>query len=301
MRHDLRVPDDGSAQQRSHRVPDRGHIHADYAGIPVRHFGEPSDMHHHQKRVDAEVPMELVQRMVPEQAVRRLRPDQRQHPAERVRATVAQLFARRQQNVLRLRPGERQEVHVHPGRVQDADRHVQLHGRRVHKHHGRVPVRVSQHRGAAQVQRGGPQGQAVVPRDRGAEQLHQGPVQPHTGTVQLRPAVRGHSDQEQERDRVERRPDVPDAVRHGRVPARLHGRRPGACGRRRPAASGVDRGPGRRVARVVHERHVQRARRAVGHGLRERVAAAEGRARGLRQLLAPDQPECEQRPAGDAG
>lgn len=91
--------------------------------------------------------------MVPEQAVRWLRPDLRQYPAEWVGAAVAQLFARRQQDVLRVRPGERQAVHVHPRRVQDADRYVQLHRRRVHKHHGRVPVRVPQHRATAQVQR----------------------------------------------------------------------------------------------------------------------------------------------------
>lgn len=75
MWHDLRMPNDGRAQQRSHRISNRGHIHANHAGIPVRHFREPSDMHHNQKRVDAEMPLELVQRMVPEQAVRRLRPD----------------------------------------------------------------------------------------------------------------------------------------------------------------------------------------------------------------------------------
>lgn len=200
--------------------------------------------------------------------------------------------------MLRLRPGKRKEVHVHPRRVQDADRHVQLHGRRMHKHYRRVPVRVPQHPKAAQVQRAGAQGQADMPRDRGAQQLHAGRVQSHTGTVQLRPAVCGHTDPEQERDRVERRPDVPDAVRLGCVLAGLHGRRSGAG--RRPAASGMDRGPGRRAARVVHERRVQRTGRAAGHGLCERIAAAEGRARGLRQLLAPDQPKREQRPAGDA-
>jgi len=87
--------------------------------------------------------------MVSEQTVRRLCADLRQHPTQRVRAVVAQLFARGEQNVFRVRPGEREEVHVHPGRVQDADRHVQLHGRRVHKHHGRVPVRIPEHGTAA--------------------------------------------------------------------------------------------------------------------------------------------------------
>lgn len=58
--------------------------------------------------------LELVQRVVPEQTVRRLRADIRQHPAERVRATVPELFAHRQQDVFRVRPGEREEVHVHP-------------------------------------------------------------------------------------------------------------------------------------------------------------------------------------------
>lgn len=58
----------------------------------------------------------------------------------------------------------------------------------------------------------------------GAKQLRAGRVQPHPGAVQLRPEVRGHTDQEQERDRVERRPDFLGAVRRGRPPARLHGR-----------------------------------------------------------------------------
>jgi len=180
-------------------------------------------MHHHAERVVAKVRLELVQRMVPEQAVRRLRADLREHTAQRVRAAVAQLFARGEQDVFRLRSGEREEVHVYPGRVQDADRHVQLHGRRVHKHHGRVPMRIPEHGAAAQVQPA--PGQGGVHVRGGAEQLRAGRVQPHTGAVQLRPAVRGHTDAEQERDRAERRPDVSDAVRRGRVSARPRGRR----------------------------------------------------------------------------
>lgn len=138
-------------------------------------------MHHHQERVIAEMRLELVQRMVPEQAVRRLRADLRQHPAERVGAAVAQLFTRCQQDVLRVRPGECQAVHVHPGRVQDADRHVQLHRRRVHKHHGRVSVRVPQYAAAAQVQR--VPGQDHVHGHSGPEQLRARRVQSHTGAL----------------------------------------------------------------------------------------------------------------------
>jgi len=224
----MRVPDDGRAEQRGHRVPDGGHIHADHAGVQVGHIGGPGGVHHHQERVVAEVRLELVQRMVPEQAVRRLRADLRQHPAERVGVAVTQLFARRQQDVLRVRPGERQAVYMHPGRVQDADRHVQLHRRRVHKHHGRVPVRVPQHKTAAQVQRA--PGQDNVHDHIGAEQLHARRLQSHTGAVQLRPAVRGHTDQEQERDRAERRPYVLGALRRGLTPTRLHGGRPVTAG-----------------------------------------------------------------------
>lgn len=47
MRHDMRVPDDGRAEQRGYRVPDGGHLHADDARVPVGHIGEPGDMHHH--------------------------------------------------------------------------------------------------------------------------------------------------------------------------------------------------------------------------------------------------------------
>jgi len=126
MRYDMRVSDDGRPEQRGHRVPDGGHIHADHAGIQVGHIRGPGGVHHHQERVVAEVRLELVQRMVPEQAVRWLRSDLRQHPAERVGAVVAQLFTRRQQDVLRVRPRERQAVYVHQRRVQDANRHVQL-------------------------------------------------------------------------------------------------------------------------------------------------------------------------------
>lgn len=47
MRHNMRVPDDGCAEWRGHRVPDRSHLHADDARISVRHIGEPGHMHHH--------------------------------------------------------------------------------------------------------------------------------------------------------------------------------------------------------------------------------------------------------------
>lgn len=117
MRYDMRVPDDRGVEQRGHCVPDRGHIHADHARIPVGHIGEPGNMHHHQECIVTKVRLELVQRMVPEQAFWRMRSDLRQHPAKRIGAAVAQLFTYREQDVLRFRPGERQEVHVHPGRV----------------------------------------------------------------------------------------------------------------------------------------------------------------------------------------
>lgn len=246
--------------------------------------------------------------MVPEQAVRRLCADTRQHPAQRVRAAAAQLFARGQQDVLRVRPGKRQEVHVHPGRVQGADRHVQLHRRRVYQHHGRVPVRVPQHGPAAQVQRAARQDH--VHGHRRAEQLRAGRMQPHTGAVQLRQTVRGHTDAEQERDRAERRPDVLGAVRHGSVPSGLRGRRPAAAatgsGGRRGRGRRPDRvvrGTRRRADRVLHERDAGRrtGRRAAGRGLRERVAVAQGSAGRLRQLLAPDQPERAGRPADHGG
>lgn len=57
------------------------------------------------------------------------------------------------------------------------------------------------------------------------------------------------------------------------------------------------RGTGRRADSVVHERGAGRVRRrSAGHGLRQRVAAAAGRARRLRKLLAPDQLERTERP-----
>lgn len=90
--------------------------------------------------------------MVPEQTIGGLRSNLREHPAQRVRAAAAQLFTYREQNVFWIRPGKRQKVHVHPGRVQNADRHVQLHRGRVHKYHGRVPVRVPEHGGGHQLQ-----------------------------------------------------------------------------------------------------------------------------------------------------
>lgn len=110
--------------------------------------------------------------------------------------------------------------------------------------------------------------------------------------------MRGYTDPEQERDRVERRPYVPDEVRHGRVPGWVRRRRPGT-GQRRP--TGVVRGTRRRGAHVVHERRVQRARRTTSHGLRERVAAAQGHAQRPGQLLAPDQPKRAERPTDYSG
>lgn len=140
MWHDMRVPDDGRAEQRGHRVLDRGHIHADYAGVQVGHIRGPGGVHYHQERVVTKVRLEFVQRVVSEQAVGWLRSDLRQHPAQRVGAAAQQLFTRGEQDVFRVRSGECQAVHVHPGRVQDADGYVQLHRGRVHKHHGRIPV-----------------------------------------------------------------------------------------------------------------------------------------------------------------
>lgn len=47
MRHDMRVPDDGRVEQRGHSVPDSGHIHANHAGVQVRHIGRSGGVHHH--------------------------------------------------------------------------------------------------------------------------------------------------------------------------------------------------------------------------------------------------------------
>lgn len=73
MRHDLRVPDDGCPEQRGNSVLDRSHIHAHYAGVPVRYLGGAGRVYHHQERVVSEVRLELVQRVVPEQTIGRLR------------------------------------------------------------------------------------------------------------------------------------------------------------------------------------------------------------------------------------
>lgn len=145
------MPDDGGAVQRGARLPDRGRVHADAAGLPVGHFGDARHVHDDACRVPRLVRLGHVRRVVPLQEFGCLRANLRQLAAERLRSAVRQLFTDGQQNVLRHRSGERQEQPLHRRRVPQPHRHLQLHQGHVRQHHRRLRVRLQGSVRASQV------------------------------------------------------------------------------------------------------------------------------------------------------
>uniref|UniRef100_A0A1B6CZT3 Uncharacterized protein n=1 Tax=Clastoptera arizonana TaxID=38151 RepID=A0A1B6CZT3_9HEMI len=147
----MHVPDDGRAQQCRPSVSYCGHIHAQLPCVQVRYHGGAGDVHDHTCGHEGRVRLGIVRRVVSQQDFGLMHPDLREPAPQRVHAVVRQLHQHGKQDVLRHRPGERQEEQVHCGRVQKPDGHVQLHDGHMHKHHGRLRVRVQEHGSAVEV------------------------------------------------------------------------------------------------------------------------------------------------------